>query len=208
MYDLFCETFDFYRVPLWQQNRLWEFLVLQYGDTTRLYHNLDHIDEALSIAELQKDQCQYWYEVVLALIYHDFVYDTGAPKFHNETKSAEYLDALIIDLGIQDTHRRPGTHICKTATHNPMASFDAAVVIDADLYRLAVSPEKFDHFSACIREEYYWVPEDQYKIGRAAVLKGFLDKSRIFHTPYMYNRYEAKARENLTRGLEELNGSV
>lgn len=211
MWVFFEEVFSYYRLPLWQRNRLSEFLIEAYSGPDRHYHNLEHINEALHIAYEMKDSCTNWHHVVLALLYHDFVYDTKAASGVNETMSANYLSAILANNGITKNFRndRPNTaasHIMKTWMHNPQSSFDAKVVCDADLYRLA-SPD-FDFHSDCIRKEYSWVPNDMYRVGRAKVLHSFLDRRTIFHTHYMRDMYEQAARDNLRRSLEALGEKV
>jgi len=52
-----------------------------------------------------------------------------------------------------------------------------------------------------VRKEYAWVPEPDYRSGRAAVLRSFLDRPRIFSTRAFAERYEAHARSNIQRAL-------
>ena len=67
----------------------------------------------------------------------------------------------------------------------------------------------FSTFSAevvtlLIRQEYAWVPEEDYRQGRARILRGFLERPRIYRTAEMFERAEDRARQNLRRELESL----
>ncbi len=57
-----------------------------------------------------------------------------------------------------------------------------------------------------IRKEYAWVPEEQYRPARANVLKGFLDRTAIFHLDEFRNAFELQARHNIEGKLNELVG--
>ena len=76
---------------------------------------------------------------------------------------------------------------------------DAALMCDIDLAILGAEPWRFDQYDAAIRREYEWVPEDVYRRERARVLAGFLERPRIYHTPYFHDILEVQARVNLWR---------
>jgi predicted metal-dependent HD superfamily phosphohydrolase len=50
------------------------------------------------------------------------------------------------------------------------------------------------------------VPETDYRKGRAAVLKLFLARPRIFLTQLMFEEGETRARANMAAELKELDG--
>ena len=79
-----------------------------------------------------------------------------------------------------------------------------AALVDVDLGILGASPDTFEAYDRAIRREYEWMPEDRYRAGRAAVLKSFLDRDAIYHTPEIRTELERKARQNLKRKLDEL----
>ena len=50
------------------------------------------------------------------------------------------------------------------------------------------------------------MPDADYRTGRAAVLKAFLARPRIFRLPVMFEEGEQRARANLAAELVELSG--
>ena len=75
---------------------------------------------------------------------------------------------------------------------------------DIDLAILGQSPDLFGAYDRGIREEYSWVPEDDYRKGRIAVLQSFLERKSIYSTDYFRSEYEEKARKNLCRAILRL----
>jgi predicted metal-dependent HD superfamily phosphohydrolase len=63
---------------------------------------------------------------------------------------------------------------------------------------------RFDAYERAIRREYDHVPEKTFAKGRAAILRGFLNRPTIYLTNHFKRRYEPAARENLRRSVERL----
>ena len=55
-----------------------------------------------------------------------------------------------------------------------------------------------------IRQEYAWVSEQDYRIGRSKVLQSFLQRKVIYQTDYFRKRFEQQARMNIQTALEGL----
>lgn len=55
-----------------------------------------------------------------------------------------------------------------------------------------------------MRREYAHVPEEQFRAGRAEILRGLLEKDTLFHDPRAVTLWEARARENLEREITQL----
>ncbi|MBW8722769.1 MAG: hypothetical protein JF626_13170, partial [Polaromonas sp.] len=62
----------------------------------------------------------------------------------------------------------------------------------------------YRQFERDVRSEYRWVRWPRYVKGRSAVLQSFLDRPRIYSTPWFFERYEARARSNLQAALTAL----
>ena len=75
-----------------------------------------------------------------------------------------------------------------------------------DLSILGATPDVFDAYEQAVRREYDWVEEAAWKAGRGMVLRGFLARPHIFHTPQFRQRFETQARENMARSVERLAG--
>jgi predicted metal-dependent HD superfamily phosphohydrolase len=81
---------------------------------------------------------------------------------------------------------------------------DAAVLVDVDLSILGAETARFDEYEGQIREEYSWVPGPLYRRSRRQILRGFLDRMRIYSAAYFLARHETAARENIARSLDRL----
>jgi predicted metal-dependent HD superfamily phosphohydrolase len=92
-----------------------------------------------------------------------------------------------------------------TETHRP-ADDDAngCALSDADLAILAAPPERYEEYAADVRREYAHVPDDEFRAGRAAILRDLLAKPNLFHTAYAREHWEAPARANVARELAAL----
>lgn len=88
-------------------------------------------------------------------------------------------------------------------TRTPSTS-DEALIVDIDLAILAASPRGYDRYARAIRKEYSFVKRDDFRKGRAEVLKSFLKRPSIYVTPTFRHRYEHNARANVEREIESL----
>lgn len=176
-----------------------------YGEPGRAYHNLGH---ALRVWQ---DAKQYAWEegvkdtgaVQMAALLHDVVYDTK--RQDNEARSADFAVHWGRTLGIPSaTIGRAAEIILATQQHGPTALAEIGLVLDADLAILAAPPAEYEAYRSAIRQEYAWVTEADWTIGRGRVLSAFLDREQIYHLPALRNRLEAAARENIARELSRL----
>lgn len=162
-------------------------VVEAYSEPYRAYHNVRHLEEVLS------ELGDAGPEIVLAALFHDFVYDPT--RSDNELRSAEAMRALVPGAG-----DRAFAAILATQTH---VTEDPAIMrlLDADLAILAAASDRYKAYARGIRREYAHVPDDAYRTGRAAVLRGFLDRPVIYRTrPDL----EERARENLFQEIAGL----
>lgn len=178
-------------------------VVTRYAEPHRRHHTLRHVRAVLDAVDALDPGGLDLRGVRLAAWLHDVVYDVRADD--NERRSAELardlLGALGVERGVVDGCCAA---ILATADH---VAHDAAqeVLLDADLAVLAADPDDYDAYAAAVREEYSWVPEDDFRAGRAAVLRGLLAHERLFRTAAAA-AWEATARANLTRELAALAG--
>jgi predicted metal-dependent HD superfamily phosphohydrolase len=170
-----------------------ERLVARYAEPRRRYHTLEHIRHCLR--EFDPAMARDPDSVELAIWYHDAVYDPR--RSDNEERSAALLLAEFPEA------RRAADLVLVTKHHRP-ADPDAELLVDIDLAILGQRPERFDRYERRIREEYDWVPESVFREKRAALLRAFLRRRRIYRTPSFRSRYEAAARANLARSLASL----
>ena len=80
----------------------------------------------------------------------------------------------------------------------------AAVLCDADLSVLAGSVDEYARYAAAVREEYAFVGDQDFRIGRAAVLRQLLGPEHLFATPYAREHWEPVARNRVGAELDRL----
>ena len=84
---------------------------------------------------------------------------------------------------------------------------DGRVLLDADLAVLGSEPAAYQAYVTGVRTEYGHVDEARWRAGRAAVLRGLLDRRPLYATVEARNRWEARARANMTAELAALDGA-
>jgi predicted metal-dependent HD superfamily phosphohydrolase len=181
-----------------QADRRLQEIVQAYSSPDRFYHTLDHITDVLSTVERLATHAKNLNAVRLAAWLHDVIYDTKASD--NEERSAEYAARLSEELTIPEGPL-VASFIRVTKTHDAGEDPDAKVLIDADLAILGAREPVYRDYAEKIRQEYSWVPEEQYRNGRRRVLESFLRRPRIYH---LLSELEEPARRNLTAEIASL----
>ena len=178
-------------------------LTEHYGEAHRAYHTLAHIQACLRVFEEARHLAEQPDEVEFALWFHDAIYDTTASN--NEVKSANLADQALQSAGVTGSVRRRVMNLILATRHpsKPLA-MDEQIMVDVDLSILGEPAATFDAYDTAIRREYAWVPEEEYRRGRAALLRSFLGQDRIFHTTFFRARLENEARCNLVRALARI----
>ena len=181
-------------------------LVGRYEEPHRHYHTLEHIGEMLRIVPRLTPAGIDPFPIQLAVWFHDAVYDTHSTT--NEFDSGQYV------LGVMRGWKLPEAMVSDVvglilSTDHRFHDFDDAtesyrILHDADLAILGAAPERYDRYAADVRREYAWVPEEQFRGGRAKVLRGFLARPTLYLTMLMKEEGEAAARGNLKCELERL----
>ncbi len=171
-----------------------------YARAGRFYHTLDHIRAVLEAAESLGSFARNLNAVKLAAWLHDVIYDSRVSD--NEERSADYAERWCKKLSIPEG-RLIALLILKTKTHDAEGDADAQVLLDADLAILGASEPAYRAYAENIRQEYAWVPEADYRMGRRQVLERFLTKPRIFH---LLGHLEEPARRNMAAEVARLAG--
>ena len=189
-----------------QERSTFEQLRSMWNEPHRAYHNLGHLAAVLAHVEILSGHASHPERVQLAAWFHDAIYNSQAPD--NEERSAGLAQrtcdrwGLSLEVG-QDVARL----ILLTKSHfaDP-EDLNGHVLLDADLAILGTSPSEYLQYAQAIRQEYSWVPEEDYRRGRAAVLRGFLDRDTLFFTDQYRSQMESAARINLQEELRRLGG--
>ena len=175
----------------------------RYHTATHVMWVLRHIDD---LAATETDHLDLD-AVRAAALFHDAVYDPRSPT--NEYDSALLARRVLADCGWeQERVDRAAGLIELTAGHDaPDADAAADILLDADLAVLGSEPADYRAYVTGVRAEYAHVDDDAWRLGRAAVLRGFLDRPTIYRTAAMQAARERRARANLSAELAELQRS-
>lgn len=178
-------------------------LVTLYSESHRTYHNLNHIVYCLGEFEDARRLPKEPNEVETALWFHDAVYNTRASD--NEKRSAELAQQELKIMGAEDSFGdRIHDLILVTKHIETPVGIDAGILADVDLSILGRSPSEFTYYEDSIRQEYFWVPDEQFRSSRAGILKRFLDRHAIYSTDFFRSKYEEQARRNLEGSIARL----
>lgn len=183
-------------------------LVARYTQSHRRYHNLNHVDavlacvDDLAAAESLDDEQRECTR--LAAWFHDAVYDPSASD--NEEQSALLAENTLTEAGASlQTVVEVARLVRLTSTHDTEAmDITGAVLCDADLAILASRPDRYDSYAASVRAEYAFVPDDEFRAGRAEILQRLLDRPTLYVTTTARDRWERAARANIEQELAAL----
>ncbi|MEU9333899.1 hypothetical protein AB0D49_12185 [Streptomyces sp. NPDC048290] len=182
-------------------------LLARWGEPQRHYHTLthltavlDHLDGALADHAADPDA------VRLAAWFHDAVYRPD--RTENEERSARLAERALPEAGVPADRAAEVARLIRLTTgHDPAAGDrNGQALCDADLAILAAPPSAYAAYTAAVREEYGFVPPEDFRNGRAEVLRGLLALPALFRTPYGAEHWERTARYNITAELELLGG--
>lgn len=187
----------------------WDVLRAGYTESHRRYHGIEHVDGVTADVEQLLGDHRSSHGLIdddavrLAAWFHDVVYDPRVTAGANEEASADLGGEAAIDLGFGAARADlVATLIRVTSTHD-VDFVEARVLLDADLAVLGAPPNAYAAYVAGVRAEYAHVPDDGWRLGRAAVLRSFLDRPAIYRTPRMA-ALGAQARANLAAELARL----
>ena len=169
-----------------------------YRGPGRFYHGLDHIDncfkELTDCPVLEEDHVALSWSIW----YHDY-------DMFDEDRSAQIAHDAAIEAGFSEEFATKVYNMIQVTKHdpikNPPRTNDEKLMCDIDLASLGTTPEQFQKNTDQIRKEYAHVSDKAFYGGRKLVLQSFLNRPRIYYTDYFYNKYEAKAQENLKAAI-------
>ncbi|GBG14443.1 ABC transporter [Novimethylophilus kurashikiensis] len=174
-----------------------------YREPHRHFHCWGHIQHLVKTARQLNWKLRRAEQ--LAVLCHDLVYVPGAPAGSNELASIEAMDALLVELKVAVplmAKSEAKEIIMATVDHRP--SFIASRVCDLDLAILGGTPAAWTRYRAAVRAEYPQMSDAQFNEGSQAFLAGMLARQSIYQTPEAIARFEARARENISRELAAL----
>ena len=179
-------------------------LTRHYSGPDRHYHNLHHVAGVLRLLEHFERETVDYAAVRVAAWFHDAVYDTRSRT--NEEESAALAARALDELRVPpETAEAAKRLILATRRHEADGDVpDLGLFLDADLSILGAEGETYLAYSEAIRREYSWVPDAAYREGRLKVLTNFLGRGRLYFTEPLADRFEARARSNLSNEIRAL----
>ncbi|MDC0772565.1 HD domain-containing protein [Streptomyces sp. HD] len=179
-------------------------LLTRWQEPQRRYHTLTHLTAVLDHVDELAEHADDPDVVRLAAWFHDAVYLPD--RSENEERSARLAERALSEAGVPAERTAEVARLVRlTTTHDPAPDDpDGQVLCDADLAILAAPPSVYAAYTAAVREEYHFVPNDAFREGRAAILRQLLALPTLFRTPHGRREWEATARYNLTGELEML----
>lgn len=188
--------------------RWYESVVLRHREAHRHYHDVRHIQWVVRHVNELGAELDDLGVVVAAAFFHDVVYDPA--RADNEAVSAELATAALAELGWTSGRvARVADLIEATARHDVTdPTPEEAVLFAADLAVLAAEPSSYGDYVRHVRREYANVDDEAWNVGRAAVLDAFLERPAIFAPSLELDRWEARARANLTAERSTLSTSA
>jgi predicted metal-dependent HD superfamily phosphohydrolase len=185
-------------------------LIAAYGEPHRRYHTVEHLDAVLTTLDELTRPRPPTAASRLATWFHDAVYDPA--RFDNEERSAAMAEAELAELGTDGRLvAEVAALVLATKGHDVAgdepAGTDHHEMLDADMAILGSPPAAYVRYADAIRAEYGHLPDEVFRPGRAAVLRGFLARPTLFLTAAALERFEASARHNLAEELARLDES-
>jgi predicted metal-dependent HD superfamily phosphohydrolase len=182
---------------------LFDQLQSRYAESHRFYHTFDHIRDCLQQFDTARFLTERPAEAAIAIWFHDAIYDPH--KSDNEERSARWAERALCEAGVPAPAPERVRDLIMVTEHKiPPVGRDASLLADIDLSILGRAPAVFDEYERQIRQEYAWLSDEAYREGRAAILRGFLARKRIYLTGHFYRLFEEQARHNLKHALSRL----
>ncbi|MFE7188770.1 hypothetical protein [Kitasatospora sp. NPDC057541] len=179
-------------------------LLRRWSEPQRRYHTTDHLRAVLGHVDALAGHAGDPDAVRLAAWFHDAVYRPD--RSENEERSAALAVRALDGAGLPAARVAEVARLVRlTVTHHPgPGDRDGEVLCDADLAVLGGPPRAYAAYAAAVREEYAFVPEPDFRAGRAAVLRQLLALPALYRTPTAHARFDAPARANLAAELARL----
>lgn len=172
-----------------------------FAEPGRAYHNQVHILMMLHLFERLRDLSDDPLAVKIAIFFHDAIYhisDNPArpPAHDNEERSVDLMKDCLVGP-VSPSIIKAVRLIRSTAGHATDRDMDTRLLHDLDLSILASGRQRYQQYESQIRREYAVYPDALYIPARLAILRGFLERRRIFTLPGLGLMWEDTARSNL-----------
>jgi predicted metal-dependent HD superfamily phosphohydrolase len=180
-------------------------LLAAWSEPSRRYHDVAHLEDCLAQLDDSAAEATERSLIEAAIWFHDAVYEPLASD--NEERSAAWARRALGGLGVPAATVGEVARLVLLTRHAespPDTDRRGALLCDIDLSILGRGREAFERYDRNIRAEYAAVPEAAYRAARRRVLAALLARSPLYLTDRFRVRYEAAARDNLSRLLARL----
>jgi predicted metal-dependent HD superfamily phosphohydrolase len=190
--------------------RAGEKLTARWAEPHRRYHTLEHLARVLDGVDELGGHAADLAAVRFAAWFHDAVYDSSGGSSASEELSAQLAQSELRLLGVPERRVAEVARLIRLTKNHVVAAGDrnGAVLCDADLAILGGSPEEYQVYTRAVRAEYAQIPDELFRPGRAAILRGLLALPALFRTPIARERYEEQARRNLAAEIRVLESAA
>ncbi|MDA7881453.1 hypothetical protein N9A94_04040 [Akkermansiaceae bacterium] len=171
---------------------------MRYSEPHRHYHNFDHLGKMLAWL----DRVSPGNDVIeLAIWYHDCIYEPLEKD--NEAQSArhfrEQLGSFLDDAIVDNVERL----VMATDPRLPRSGeADEDLLVDIDLSILGSAPVEYENYRQAVRREYAMVSDEDFRLGRKAVLEGLL--AQQLYVTESFRSLQTQAEENISKELFDI----
>lgn len=190
--------------------RLGADLIARWNEPHRSYHSEQHLaDVLLALNHLGVRGEKITPQTLLAAWFHDAVYrgEGGTDELDSAHLATESLGSLALSPALVT---EVSEFIVATTPTHPVVDPPTPLVhlLDADLSIFASSPKRYAEYAGAVRIEYAHVSASDFARGRAQILGSYLEQHVIYRTAAAQELWEAQARRNVSREIEQLLGSL
>jgi|WetSurSiteA1Bulk_404760.scaffolds.fasta_scaffold00002_4 predicted metal-dependent HD superfamily phosphohydrolase len=173
------------------------YLTKAYTDRRRRFHNLGHIQDMLT----NSDSLDLRDHKIMAIWWHDAVYIPG--REDNEIKSALLAAEYLAREGVDTYTISLVTQTILDTKDHVATNTESELVLDLDLRVLGLESyyQYLDIYVNRVREEFSYLTDSSWCLGRTEFIKRMLGRPYIYYTKEFRDRYEVNARNNLSKEL-------
>ncbi|XP_047117714.1 uncharacterized protein LOC124798386 isoform X1 [Schistocerca piceifrons] len=191
----------------------WSKILKQFSEEHRYYHNFKNIQEKFHHYEKVKSILRDPDAVALALFFQYFEYnpksvdaaEKNVEHFQNFANQGEIPKDAPLRAKVLNLLEAAATH--STEAHKTGGTYgneDCHYFLDIDVAVLGTDPESYAEYTSLIRKEYEFLPDNTYKSLRLKILQSFLLIPNIYATKEFREKFEAQAKENIRKEVENL----
>jgi len=178
-------------------------LINSYCEPQRHYHTLAHIEHCLGMFDQCKSLVSNPDALEIAVWFHDVIFEPG--RHDNEALSKELYLYLSIKVHEPELRGLVGRLIMATLHDgSSLEDDDARYMVDIDLSSFGLSWDEFLRDSDNLRLENPQVSDAEYYFNQGNFQNHLLGRERFYLSDFFSQRYESRARDNLTRYFDRI----